>query len=134
MTQEPYAVNIPPSLGMDEEYWEAESRKWVTGGHVTLPSNINSHLWPDEDQMHHFAGYFLLGTYATGSLVLWRALESTGDYPKTNNPGDYNLGIVGFDLGRTFAAHPGYVGNLVRRQLEESADQALTESGWPVLW
>jgi hypothetical protein len=84
------------------------------------PSTRPSNTWPDEDQLHHFAGYFYLGAFIKAFPVMTpvkqkvieqAALFTTGDWPKHNNPGDYDLGLVADDIGQAFELDPGYSGS-----------------------
>jgi hypothetical protein len=115
---------------MNQDYWEADSRFPDNRGHITNPLP-GERLWPEEDQMHHFAGYFVLGTHglpAETNLVLRQALKSTGDYGKDKNPGDYDLGVVGYDLGKLYDGQPGYMSSLIRKRLTEPAVNAFFDA------
>lgn len=87
--------------------------------------------WPNDDQDHHFAAYFEFGARFSllGNAGLARALKSTGDYPLRNNPGDYYLGILAYDLGKAYEAQPGSVGQRVTALLGETWKDAFKNTG-----
>ncbi|HXE54976.1 MAG TPA: hypothetical protein VN541_18285, partial [Tepidisphaeraceae bacterium] len=121
-----FAVNIPSNLGMNADYFEASTVRNPDGSlqsyHdtpsqlVTRSDGVSTTAWPGEDQLHHFAGYFFLGTFMRANQWVlvrqkhyeYQALETTGDWPKKSNPGDYDLGLVADDIGQAYQANPGY--------------------------
>jgi hypothetical protein len=120
-----FAVNIPSDTGgLNTDYWEASTRRKSDGSlldvHDTPPTavvrsdGVRTTVWPGEDQLHHFAGYFYLGAFIRANFFVsqfsaeTKALTKTGDFPKANNPGDYDLGLVGDDIGQAFQSSPGY--------------------------
>jgi fibronectin type 3 domain-containing protein len=119
-------VNIPSKFGMNLDWWEADS----TGHNRAVNYDPITGTWPYEDQTHHFAGYFEWGTYVFHTnMLLSAALWKTGDYPKKNNPGDYNLGILGFDIGYAYSQNPGFYGSQILADVQESANAAFLASG-----
>ncbi|MDB5358614.1 MAG: Alpha-tectorin precursor [Phycisphaerales bacterium] len=116
-----WSVNIPPKLGMHHDYFEADARKPLNLTiHANVPPDPDG-TWPNEDQMHHFVGYFFFGgTFLLGTtdVGLAKALKATGDYPSAENPGDYYLGIVAAELGSAFFDKPTQsFGNFVEKVL-----------------
>ena len=105
-----YAVNIPSHFGMDWSYWEANTDPKFHDTNSSIQQDINGGkpTWPDEDQMHHFAADFAaeLASPSSGDFALEYALRHTGDWPGTKNPGDFDLGVVGWDVGRNYEDVP----------------------------
>lgn len=144
-----FAVNIPSDHGLNADYYEASTL--TTSVHDTPsvlvlrssgPPTVTA--WPQEDQLHHFAGYFYLGcliqansgTVSIGYVQRKRlalekgALQKTGDWPKSWNPGDYDLGLVADDLGAAYEAKPGYSAGIpIWQDLSSTAPQAYTTDG-----
>lgn len=76
----------------------------------------------DEDQTHHFAGFFQFGaTYGAGETRLHLALSNTGDWSiidqKILNKGDYDLGFVAARYGNAYSKAPGFIGKAVEAEL-----------------
>jgi hypothetical protein len=120
-------VNIPSKFGMNIDWWEADS----TGSNKDANFDPQTHTWPYDDQTHHFAGYFQFGVHSggLGNTVLSTALHRTGDFPKANNPGDYNLGILGNDLGRQYRTMPNFMGSQIISDLRQTAKAVFTATG-----
>ncbi len=56
-----YEVNIPSS-GLNLNYYESDTADPSNKVHDTAPvTDANGTTWPNEDQLHHFAGYFWSG-------------------------------------------------------------------------
>ncbi len=60
---------------------------------------------------------------------LVKALNATGDYPKTKNPGDYDLGVVGWDIGFAYQGNPSDISGKIFGELEGTFAQANTANG-----
>jgi len=65
----------------------------------------------------------------TSNYVLKSALKATSDYPSSNNPGDYDLGIVGFDIGTAYQKTPSDISATIFQELSGSFAQANTTNG-----
>lgn len=109
---------------MNEVYWESR----VVGG--------KAGRYPAEDQTHHFAAYFQIGSFfGNDDNTLRDALVRTNDlgtdkskpelYFWRSNPGDYFLGLLAADLGHMWNSHPGYIGATVTSLLKASR-----QTGW----
>jgi hypothetical protein len=112
---------------MNQDYWEARR-----------DANGNPALWPMDDQTHHFAAFFFMGSGPFGlgdaNIVLARELKSSGDYPgppspSAPNPGDYYLGILAADIGNAYRQHPGYFGTEIDNLLKQPWQQAFSTTG-----
>ena len=142
-----FAVNIPSDTGgLNPDYWEASTRRKpddslldvhdTPSSTVVRSDGVRTTVWPGEDQLHHFAGYFYLGAFIRANFLVsqfsaeTKALTKTGDFPKANNPGDYDLGLVADDIGQAFQSSPGYTSDtgpteiLVWQDLTTTAPQA----------
>jgi hypothetical protein len=89
---------------------------WNTDGDGNLDSDS------DEDQTHHFAGFFQFGaTYGAGESRLHVALSNTGDWSiidqKILNKGDYDLAFVAARYGNAYSKAPGFIGKAVEAEL-----------------
>ena len=98
-------VDIPAHLGMHVDYRESR----IPRPGEPLPGQVYDQVtgtWPNEDQTHHFAAYFYWGAkplfFGNSNIVLKRTLSHTGDFPRTVNRGDYNLGILAADIGNAW--------------------------------
>jgi hypothetical protein len=127
------AVNIPAHLGMHSDYWEGDT----TGKHPLAGRDPFTGTWPEDDQTHHFAGYFALAAGAQRSLFneeLALALRRTNDYPgppalNFANAGDYFLGVLAADLGNMYRQQPGYYGDLIEQELAQPWATAFVRNG-----
>ncbi len=97
------------------------------------PPGLNRKFWntdgdgnpdadSDEDQTHHFAGFFQFGaTYGAGESRLRMALSNTGDWSITEqkilNKGDYDLGFVAARYGNAYSKDPSFIGKAVEAEL-----------------
>jgi len=114
---------------MDWSYWESNSAAKFSQDqyhdtiHVNNPLyNSGAQTWPDEDQTHHLAVFFAAGVLLGNlDISLRRALRGSEDYPANRNPGDFNLGVVGWDIGLLYIANPTYISNTVVKRLMEPA-------------
>jgi hypothetical protein len=125
-----YEVNIP-SAGMNFDYYEKDLLDPTNKKHNTQPVNTGPFKgsWPDEDQTHHFAGYFYSGALLqlspySGDSYLVKALKGTGDYyVKINgvqtiaNSGDYDLGVVGWDMGVAYEKNKSNISSTINTYL-----------------
>jgi hypothetical protein len=128
-----YAVSIPSRFGINSDYFEANQSSSQANDlyhdttHVYDPRYLGGRItWPDEDQLHHFAAYLAVmfnanspGLFGTNA-DLQICLHQTGDAVATDNPGDYYLGIVGWDLGWKYMRDPQYLGGLIYERVHES--------------
>jgi hypothetical protein len=134
-----YEVNIP-SAGMNLDYYEKDTTDPTNQEHNTSPSTTAPYTgtWPDEDQLHHFVGYlftgalFQLSPFTNEQKYLIQALKATGDYyvrlapnaPLTlANTGDYDLGVVGWDLGVAYEKNPSDITQTITTYLTDSFAQ-----------
>lgn len=97
----------PP--GLNRKFWNTDG-------------NGNPDIDSDEDQTHHFAGFFQFGaTYGAGESRLRVALSNTGDWSiidqKILNKGDYDLGFVAARYGNAYSKNPGFIGKAVEAEL-----------------
>ncbi len=126
-----YEVNLP-SAGMNFDYYEKDLLDPKNTVHNTQPANGGPYAgsWPDEDQTHHFAGYFYSGALLqlsplpNNNTYLVKALTATGDYyVKINgvltiaNSGDYDLGVVGWDTGVAYEKAPSNISSTISSYL-----------------
>jgi RHS repeat-associated protein len=104
-------VNTTNHGGMSKYFYDMTNRK------------VNS-----DDQTHHFAGYFAAGE--TGHLnAVHAGLWLTNDTPKSN-PGDYLLGVVAGELGRSYDAKSRYLGEEIQSILTATPSKRSGDDGW----
>lgn len=95
--------------GLNRRFWNTDGE-----GNPDIESN--------DDQTHHFAGFFQFGaTYGAGESRLHLALSNTGDWSILNqkilNKGDYDLGFAAARWGKSYSDNPRFIGKEVEAEL-----------------
>ena len=115
------AVPMNSRLGLHHDLWDTHGRR---------PNQ--------EDQTHHFAGYFYFGArYRYNIVSVLLALEHTGDVvnhfpdpPAIINAGDVMLGLLAAQWGVEMNDSPGYLGHRVAESLRTCGDWPFGPPGW----